>query len=308
MLIGDPGWGDNRVIRCSILHLSAQEVEEAVSLKARDIHFYYGAKKILDGISFTAEKGELIGIVGPNGSGKTTLLKVLDGILKPKFGSIYLDGRKIQEMGIDEIARNIAVVPQDSSTDTEFTVFEMVMMGRIPHLGKFSIETIEDEVEVEKWMKLTETLHLADRKMSEISGGERQRVIIARALAQEPRVLLLDEPTANLDVCYQLQIMDLLKKLTREFKLIVICAIHDLNLASRYCDRLILLRDGRIVAMGKPIEVITTENLRKVFEVEVKINYDPETDSINIIPIKSLKGEKGLRVEKRFIQRVQIKK
>ena len=279
-----------------------------MSLKARDIHFYYGAKKILDGISFTAEKGELIGIVGPNGSGKTTLLKILDGILKPKFGSIYLDGRKIQEMGIDEIARNIAVVPQDSSTDTEFTVFEMVMMGRIPHLGKFSIETIEDEVEVEKWMKLTETLHLADRKMSEISGGERQRVIIARALAQEPRVLLLDEPTANLDVCYQLQIMDLLKKLTREFKLIVICAIHDLNLASRYCDRLILLRDGRIVAMGKPIEVITTENLRKVFEVEVKINYDPETDSINIIPIKSLKGEKGLRVEKRFIQRVQIKK
>mgnify|MGYP000126621338 CR=1 FL=1 len=279
-----------------------------MSLKARDIHFYYGAKKILDGISFTAEKGELIGIVGPNGSGKTTLLKVLDGILKPKFGSVYLDGRKIQEMGIDEIARNIAVVPQDSSTDTEFTVFEMVMMGRIPHLGKFSIETIEDEVEVEKWMKLTETLHLADRKMSEISGGERQRVIIARALAQEPRVLLLDEPTANLDVCYQLQIMDLLKKLTREFKLIVICAIHDLNLASRYCDRLILLRDGRIVAMGKPIEVITTENLRKVFEVEVKINYDSETDSINIIPIKSLKGEKGLRVEKRFIQRAQIKK
>ena len=279
-----------------------------MSLKARDIHFYYGAKKILDGISFTAEKGELIGIVGPNGSGKTTLLKVLDGILKPKFGSVYLDGRKIQEMGIDEIARNIAVVPQDSSTDTEFTVFEMVMMGRIPHLGKFSIETIEDEVEVEKWMKLTETLHLADRKMSEISGGERQRVIIARALAQEPRVLLLDEPTANLDVCYQLQIMDLLKKLTREFKLIVICAIHDLNLASRYCDRLILLRDGRIVAMGKPIEVITTENLRKVFEVEAKINYDSETDSINIIPIKSLKGEKGLRVEKRFIQRAQIKK
>jgi len=279
-----------------------------MSLKACDIHFYYGAKKILDGISFTAEKGELIGIVGPNGSGKTTLLKVLDGILKPKFGSVYLDGRKIQEMGIDEIARNIAVVPQDLSTDTEFTVFEMVMMGRIPHLGKFSIETIEDEVEVEKWMKLTETLHLADRKMSEISGGERQRVIIARALAQEPRVLLLDEPTANLDVCYQLQIMDLLKKLTREFKLIVICAIHDLNLASRYCDRLILLRDGRIAAMGKPIEVITTENLRKVFEVEVKINYDPETDSINIIPIKSLKGEKGLRVEKRFIQRAQIKK
>ncbi|MCX8187125.1 MAG: ABC transporter ATP-binding protein [Nitrososphaeria archaeon] len=260
-----------------------------MSLCARDLQFYYGARKILENISLTADEGELIGVVGPNGSGKTTLLKILDGLLKPKIGSVYLDGKSIQEMSIKEIARNIAMVPQDASADVEFTAFEMVIMGRTPHLGKLSLETVEDEAKVKRWMEVTETLHLAERKMSEISGGEKQRVIIARALAQEPRVLLLDEPTANLDLCYQLQIMDLLKRLTRELGLIVICAIHDLNLASRYCDRIILLNEGVIAAVGKPIEVITAENLRKVFKVDAKITHDPETNSLNIIPIKSLK-------------------
>ncbi|MCS7132187.1 MAG: ABC transporter ATP-binding protein [Aigarchaeota archaeon] len=260
-----------------------------MSLRARDLQFYYGARKILENISLTADEGELIGVVGPNGSGKTTLLKILDGLLKPKIGSVYLDGKSIQEMSIKEIARNIAMVPQDASADVEFTAFEMVIMGRTPHLGKLSLETVEDEAKVKRWMEVTETLHLAERKMSEISGGEKQRVIIARALAQEPRVLLLDEPTANLDLCYQLQIMDLLKRLTRELGLIVICAIHDLNLASRYCDRIILLNEGVIAAVGKPIEVITAENLRKVFKVDAKITHDPETNSLNIIPIKSLK-------------------
>jgi len=278
-----------------------------MSLRARGLEFYYAARKVLDNISFTAEVGELIGLVGPNGSGKTTLLKILDGLLKPKVGSVYLDGRKLQDLRLDEIARTIAMVPQDSAANSEFTVFEIVMMGRTPHLKRFSLEGAEDEKKVKKWMELTETIHLAERKLTEISGGERQRVIIARALAQEPKVLLLDEPTANLDICYQLQIMNLIKNLTRRLNLIAICAIHDLNLAARYCDKLILLSEGKIVAIGKPIEVITAENLRKVFKIDVKIAYDPETDSINIIPIKPLKDETPSSMEKHFIQRPRIK-
>ena len=278
-----------------------------MSLRARGLEFYYAARKVLDNISFTAEVGELIGLVGPNGSGKTTLLKILDGLLKPRVGSVYLDGRKLQDLRLDEIARTIAMVPQDSAANSEFTVFEIVMMGRTPHLKRFSLEGAEDEKKVKKWMELTETIHLAERKLTEISGGERQRVIIARALAQEPKVLLLDEPTANLDICYQLQIMNLIKNLTRRLNLIAICAIHDLNLAARYCDKLILLSEGKIVAIGKPIEVITAENLRKVFKIDVKIAYDPETDSINIIPIKPLKDETSSSMEKHFIQRPRIK-
>ena len=220
-----------------------------MSLRARGLEFYYAARKVLDNVSFTAEVGELIGLVGPNGSGKTTLLKILDGLLKPRVGSVYLDGRKLQDLRLDEIARTIAMVPQDSAANSEFTVFEIVMMGRTPHLKRFSLEGAEDEKKVKKWMELTETIHLAERRLTEISGGERQRVIIARALAQEPKVLLLDEPTANLDICYQLQIMNLIKNLTRRLNLIAICAIHDLNLAARYCDKLILLSEGKIVAI-----------------------------------------------------------
>jgi len=266
-----------------------------MSLKVREIEFYYTARKILENISFTAERGELIGLIGPNGSGKTTLLKILDGLLKPRIGSIYLDGKSLQDMRLEEIARSIAMVPQDSIADTEFTAFEIVMMGRIPHLKRFSIEGDEDERRVRKWMELTGTLHLAERRVNELSGGERQRVIIARALAQEPKVLLLDEPTANLDLCYQLQIMNLIKGLTKQLKLIAICALHDLNLAVRYCDKLMLLDKGKIAAIGKPAEVITQENLKKVFKIDARISYDPETGLINITPIKPLKEESRLR-------------
>ncbi len=278
-----------------------------MKLKVRDVDFYYGARKVLESISFTAEKGELIGLIGPNGSGKTTLLKILDGLLKPQVGSVYLDGKAVREMKLDEIARNVAMVPQDASSPGDFKVFEMVLMGRTPYLGRFSTENVSDEMKARMWMKLTEVLHLSERKMSEISGGERQRAIIARALAQEPKVLLLDEPTANLDVCYQLQIMSLLRNLVESFNVIIICAMHDLNLAARYCDKVILLNRGRIESIGRPIKVMTSENIKKVFEIEVKVSYDPETKSVNIIPIKSLKGETGNVAEKRFIRRMQIK-
>ena len=256
-----------------------------MSLKVDRVSFYYDALKVLDEVSFEAEKGTFMGLVGPNGSGKTTLLRIIDGLLKPKGGAVYLDFKKIAEMDLKEIAREIAVVPQNASPDFNFTVFDIVMMGRHPHLGKFSIERESDEDRVKLWMKLTNTLHLADKSVREISGGERQRVLIARALAQEPRILLLDEPTANLDICYQLEIMNLLRELVKELGLTIICAIHDLNLAARYCDKIILLDHGRIRNIGRPREVLTEENIKEVFKVEVKIEHDPETKNLLIIPL-----------------------
>ncbi|MCD6341474.1 MAG: ABC transporter ATP-binding protein, partial [Thaumarchaeota archaeon] len=198
------------------------------------------------------------------------------------------DCRKISEMSWKELAREIAMVPQNTQLDFNFTVFDVVMMGRHPYLGRFSIEGELDEEKVKCWMKLTNTPHLAERSIKEISGGERQRVLIARALAQEPRVLLLDEPTANLDICYQIEIMSLLRSLVKKLRLTIICAIHDLNLAAKYSDRIILLNGGRIRKIGKPEEVLTRETLKEVFGVEAKIERDRESETLVIIPIRAV--------------------
>jgi len=259
-----------------------------LKLEVDGVEFYYDSCKALDEISFQVGEGEFIGLVGPNGSGKTTLLKVIDRLLKPRSGVVYLDCRKISEMSWKELAREIAMVPQNTQLDFNFTVFDVVMMGRHPYLGRFSIEGELDEEKVKCWMKLTNTLHLAERSIKEISGGERQRVLIARALAQEPRVLLLDEPTANLDICYQIEIMSLLRSLVKKLRLTIICAIHDLNLAAKYSDRIILLNGGRIRKIGKPEEVLTRETLKEVFGVEAKIERDRESETLVIIPIRAV--------------------
>ena len=165
------------------------------------------------------------------------------------------------------------------------------MMGRYPYLGRLSLEREVDEEKVRFWMRLTNTLHLAERSIKEISGGERQRVLIARALAQEPRILLLDEPTSNLDVCYQIEIMNLLRMLVEKLGLTIICAIHDLNLAARYSDKIILINGGKIKSMGKPADVLTEENLREVFKIEARIERDRESGSLTIIPIRAISRE-----------------
>jgi len=264
-------------------------------LRIDRVQFYYEARKVLDEISFEADGGEFIGLIGPNGSGKTTLLKIIDGILKPRVGSVYLDCKRISELDPKELARELAMVPQTADLSFDLKVFDVVMMGRYPHLGRLSFEREVDEEKVKFWMELTNTLHLADRSIREVSGGERQRVLIARALAQEPRILLLDEPTSNLDVCYQIEIMSLLRELVDKLGLTIICAIHDLNLAARYSDKIILINGGRIKGIGRPIEVLTEENLRDVFKIEAKIKYDQDSKSLTIIPIKTVGQELEVR-------------
>ncbi|MCD6236105.1 MAG: ABC transporter ATP-binding protein [Thaumarchaeota archaeon] len=290
-------------MRGSFLHILDEEGED-VRLRVSGIEFYYDSIKALDGITFSANRGEFIGLIGPNGSGKTTLLKVIDKALKPVRGSVYLNFRDISKMGWRELAREIAVVPQNTQIDFDFKVFDVVMMGRHPHLGRFSIESEGDEKKVRYWMKLTNVLHLADRSIKEISGGERQRVLIARALAQEPEVLLLDEPTANLDVNYQLEIMSLLRRLVMENELTIICAIHDLNLAARYSDKLLVMKNGRIVRIGEPWKILTRKLLREVFNIEAKIYRDEESGKPIIIPMHSALQA----IERREIMNIEVEK
>jgi iron complex transport system ATP-binding protein len=258
-------------------------------IDTENIEVCYGERKVLDNISMHAEKG-FTGIIGPNGSGKTTLLRSISRVLKPKGGVILLDKRDVYSLASKDVAKNMAVVPQDSQIRFGFTVSEVVLMGRSPHLGRFEREGVRDMEIAKKAMKLTNTLHLADRCITQISGGERQRVVIARALAQQPRILLLDEPTSNLDINYQTEILDCIRELSKE--LTVIAVFHDLNLAARYCDRLILMDAGRVATCGKPEEVLTPERIESVYGIKVIVKQD--SGRLLIYPKRKIpKGRKG---------------
>jgi len=211
--------------------------------------------------------------------------------LKPKGGVVLLKGKEISKMRENEIAKEISSVPQNPAINFDFSVWDIVMMGRYPHLGRLSIEDKKDEEIARRCMKLTRVQHLVNRSIMEVSGGELQRILIARALAQEARILLLDEPTSNLDINYQIEIMDLLRNLTLE-GITIICTMHDLNLAARYCEMLILLSNGRIRAIGKPVNVLTRDNIREAFSIDVLIEKNPVTNSIYIIPLDALSSIK----------------
>ena len=207
-------------------------------------------------------------------------------------GTVFLDGREVLKMREKEIAKRISSVPQNPTVNFDFSVWDIVMMGRYPHLGRLSIEDERDEEIVSRCMKLTNVLHLANRSVTEVSGGELQRILIARALAQEAKILLLDEPTSNLDINYQIEIMDLLRDLALKKGITVICTMHDLNLAARYCEMLILLSNGRIRAIGRPEEVITRDNIRETFGIDVLVEENPITNSIYVIPLGSVSAIK----------------
>ena len=261
-----------------------------MKLSINNITFYYDSIKALDDIIFEVNEGEVLGVIGPNGSGKTTLLRCINLALRPKVGTVFIDRKNILELDRRDIAKNIGVVPQNSAMHFPFTVFDIVLMGRTPHLGRLDKETSMDIEIAKKAMKITNILHLADRLIDEVSGGEKQRVIIARALTQEPKILLLDEPTLHLDINHQLEILELIKKLARENKLIVVLVSHDLNLAGRYCDKLVLLNSGKIYSKGRPQEVLTRHNIKEVYKIDVEISYNKKTKSLNVIPVSVIRN------------------
>ncbi len=236
---------------------------------------------VLHALSFFIKSGEIFGVLGPNGSGKSTLLKLLIRVLKANQGTVQLFGQELQRLPQAEIARNVAYVPQETYQQFPFTVSEMVLMGRFPHhrgLWGFGWEGAEDLRVVDNAMRELDVTHLGTSFITDVSGGERQRAIIARALTQEPQVLLLDEPTAFLDLHHQIDIARILRRLNRDRGLTVVMVSHDLNLASQYCDRVMLLQNGKVAKIGSPHDVIRPEVLEPVYQCSVLIDQHPQTN------------------------------
>jgi iron complex transport system ATP-binding protein len=255
-------------------------------IEANSISFRYLEDWVLQDVSFQVGKGEFIGVIGPNGSGKTTLLKVLYRLLSPQRGEVFFEGIPLKRMSQRDIARRIAVVAQETYPAFPFRVIEIVLMGRSPYLGHLMFEREKDLEIARKAMEWTEILPISERPLDELSGGERKRVFIARALAQEPEVILLDEPTTNLDIHHQIEFLDLILALNREKGLTILMASHDLNLASEFCDRLILLQKGGIFKMGSPQEVITRENIERVYGCGVWVDQNPVSGMPRITLLK----------------------
>ncbi len=262
-------------------------------LSFQDVHAGYGATQILSGITTELRAGEFAGIVGSNGAGKSTLLKCVSGLIPLSSGKILLENEDNATLSPRERAKRVTVVPQSFETDYSFTVGDIVLMGRNPYLGPREHEGARDMQIVEDAMRATNTLHFRSRSYNELSGGERQRVIIARAIAQEPDLLLLDEPTSALDIHHQMEIMELIRRLNEENGMTVLAVLHDLNLASRFCSRLMLLQNGVIRADGTPIEVMTRENLSALYPMKLIVRHNPLFNSPEILPIRVLHPNKA---------------
>ena len=235
----------------------------------------YDSKTVLRDINLRVDSGEFVGIIGPNGSGKTTFLRALTRVLRPKKGVVLFEGKNICEMQFKELAKKIAVVSQNFAAGC-VSVEEFVLLGRIPHFERFQFLESKKDMEIaQRCMSLTDTLRLDSRLVGEISGGERQLALIARALTQEPKLLLLDEPTTHLDITHQVGILDLIKKLNKELGLTVIMVLHDLNLASEYCERLVLINEGRVYRSGRPEEVLNYQVIEEVYKTVVVVEKNP---------------------------------
>jgi iron complex transport system ATP-binding protein len=266
-------------------------------LELEKIGFKYGDQRVLQDVTLTVEKGEFFGILGPNGSGKSTLLNLIDGIRLPCEGEIRLKDIAPGKMKRKDVARLVAVVPQEASWIFPLTVEEVVLMGRTPHMGRLAFESERDLAVARSAMAAANLLPFAARLMEDLSGGERQRVWIARALAQEPEIILLDEPTSSLDIAHQIRTLDLIRSLSRSAGLTVVSATHDINLASLYCDRIALLEEGRLHSLGRPGEVLTESNIREVYGVNVVVDRHPLTGLPRVSMLGSHSPDQGSRWE-----------
>lgn len=270
---------------------------ESALLQAVDVSFAYAAGTpvgsgggevrdwILDRVSTSLVRGQILGILGPNGSGKTTLLRLLSGTRRPTQGDVLLDGTSLTQLSRRAIAQRIAVVPQETQLAFEYSVLEMVLMGRHPHLGLFELEGPRDFEVARDALKATGTGHLEGRLFNTLSGGEKQRVVIASALAQASDILLLDEPTASLDLGYQLEIARLLTALNGDRGVTIAISTHDLNLAASVCHQVAMIREGRIVAAGPTAEVLTTANVRTLYDVDADVQLHPASGHLVVVPL-----------------------
>ena len=258
-------------------------------LRLEAVSFQVDRKLILKEVSLTLNAGECLGLVGPNGAGKTTLLRLVAGLLEPTSGQIWLEAQPLARLKRREVARRLGYVPQQAGLDFDFTIREVVLSGRNPYLSRFEVESEVDRQIATQALKLTDLEHLAERLVTTLSGGERQRVAIARALAQQPALLVLDEPTASLDLRHQHEIMQLVQRLTEMQGLAALISVHDLNLAARYCDRVAVLAAGQLVVINTPSEAFTPALLAQVFEVEAEItaaSTHPEIVQVNVLGVQ----------------------
>jgi iron complex transport system ATP-binding protein len=265
-----------------------------VLLRADSVSFAYrgsrregaaSAAPVLDRVSMEVPRGRILGILGPNGSGKTTLLRLLSGSRQPTDGDVLLDGASLRQLPRKAVARRIAVVPQETQLAYDYRVIEIVLMGRHPHLGLFELEGPHDIDVARRALHATGTEHLEDRQFNTLSGGEKQRVVIASALAQSAEILLLDEPTASLDLGYQLEIATLLRSLNRERQVTIGISTHDLNLAAAICDRIVLLDRGRVLASGTTADVLTPAHLHQLYGVNADVHFHAESGHLVVVPI-----------------------
>jgi iron complex transport system ATP-binding protein len=261
-------------------------------LSASNVSYAYGTLSghadafALHDVTLTVPRGSIVGLLGPNGCGKTTLTKLLSGVERPHAGTIAFDGRSLTQISRRELARHVAVVPQETHPAFDYTALEMVLMGRHPHLGLLQLEGPHDVAVAHDAMRATGTADLADRHYMTLSGGEKQRVVIASALAQGPDVLLLDEPTASLDLGYQLEVAALLTRLNRDRGVTMVLATHDLNLAAGVCDTLLLLRGGRVLAQGPTRDVLTVATIQQLYDVEADVHFHQGAGHLTVTPLR----------------------
>jgi len=252
-------------------------------VEVRDVTVSYGESAVLDEVSLSVAPGEFVGLVGRNGAGKTTLLKAINGVVAPDSGAVRIDGADVHDLSARETSRRVATVPQDTTLAFDFTAADVVEMGRTPYHGRLSADP-DAAAAVERAMDWTETARFADRVVGSLSGGERQRVVLARALAQETPALVLDEPTASLDVNHQVRTLELVRDLVESEGTAALAAIHDLDLAARFCDRIAVLADGDCIAVGPPEEVLTRARLRTAFDADAAVLSNPVTDAPTVTP------------------------